>query len=52
MRIGCGILLLVIGVWTLLWTLDVIALSPRYIWIPLAVVLLALGLRLLFANRK
>ena len=51
-RIGCGILFLVIGVWVLLWAFDIIELSPRYIWIPFAVVLVALGLRLLFSNRK
>ena len=51
-RIGCGVLLLVIGVWVLLWAFDIIELSPRYIWIPFAIVLVALGLRLLFANRR
>ena len=51
-RIGCGVLILAIGVWILLWAFDVIELSPRYIWIPFAVVLVALGLRLLLGNRK
>ena len=51
-RVGCGVLFLVIGVWVLLWAFDIIELSPRYIWIPFAVVLVALGLRLLFANRR
>ena len=51
-RIGCGILFLVIGVWVLLWAFDIIELSPRYIWIPFAVVLVALGLRLLFVKRR
>ena len=51
-RIGCGILFLVIGLWLLLRELDIIELSPRYIWIPLAVVIIALGLRLLFAKRR
>lgn len=51
-RIGCGILFLVIGVWLLLWAFGIIELSPRYIWIPFAVILVALGLRLLFTNRR
>ncbi len=51
-RIGCGVLFLVIGVWVLLWAFNIIELSPRYIWIPFAIVLVALGLRLLLSNRK
>ena len=51
-RVGCGVLFLVIGVWVLLWAFDIIELSPRYIWIPFAVVLVALGLRLLFVKRR
>ena len=51
-RIGCGVLFLVIGVWVLLWAFNIIELSPRYIWIPFAVVLVALGLRLLLSNRR
>ncbi len=51
-RVGCGVLFLVIGVWVLLWAFDIIELSPRYIWIPFAVVFVALGLRLLFVKRR
>ena len=51
-RIGCGVLFLVIGVWVLLWAFNIIELSPRYIWIPFAVVLVALGVRLLLSNRR
>ena len=52
LRIGCGLIFVVIGVWLLLWIFDIIVLDPRYIWIPFAVVLVALGLRLLLSNRK
>lgn len=51
-RIGCGLIFVVIGVWLLLWIFDIITLDPRYIWIPFAVVLVALGLRLLLSNRR
>ncbi len=51
-RVGCGVLFLVIGVWVLLWAFNIIELSPRYIWIPFAVVLVVLGLRLLFVKRR
>ncbi|MCY4475730.1 MAG: hypothetical protein OXC83_09900 [Chloroflexi bacterium] len=51
-RIGCGLLFLVIGVWVLLWAFNIIELSPRYIWIPFAVVLVALGLRLLLNQKR
>ena len=51
-RIGCGLIFVVIGVWLLLWIFDIISLDPRYIWIPFAVVLVALGLRLLLSNRR
>lgn len=52
LRIGCGLIFVVIGVWLLLWIFDIIELDPRYIWIPFAVVLVALGLRLLLTNRR
>ena len=52
MGIGCGLIFVVIGVWLLLWIFDIITLDPRYVWIPFAVVLVALGLRLLLSNRK
>ena len=51
-RIGCGLLFVAIGGWLLLWIFDIIELDPRYIWIPFAVVLVALGLRLLLTNRR
>lgn len=52
LRIGCGLIFVVIGVWLLLWIFDIITLDPRYVWIPFAVVLVALGLRLLLSNRR
>ena len=52
MRIGCGLIFVAIGVWLLLWIFDIITLDPRYIWIPFAVALVALGLRLLLTNRN
>lgn len=51
-RIGCGILFLIIGVWLLLWIFGIVQLDPKYVWIPFAVVLVALGLRLLLSNRR
>ncbi|MXX91841.1 MAG: hypothetical protein F4Y63_00100 [Chloroflexi bacterium] len=51
-RIGCGVLFLVIGVWLLLWIFGIVQLDPKYVWIPFAVVLVALGLRLLLTGRK
>ncbi len=41
-----------LGVWILLWALDIIPFSPRYVWIPIAVVLAAVGVRLLLVDRK
>ena len=52
LRIGCGLIFVVIGVWLLLWIFDIITLDPKYVWIPFAVVLVALGLRLLLNNRR
>jgi hypothetical protein len=51
-RIGCGLIFVAIGVWMLLWIFDIIELDPRYIWIPFAVVLVAIGLRLLLTDRR
>ena len=51
-RLGCGLIFVLIGVWLLLWIFDIITLDPRYVWIPFAVVLVALGLRLLLSNRR
>lgn len=51
-RLGCGALSLGIGAWILLWAFDLIPFSPRFVWLPLATVLVAIGLRLLLVNRK
>ncbi len=51
-RIGCGLIFVAIGVWLLLSIFDVIEIDSRYIWATFAVVLVALGLRLLLTKRK
>lgn len=51
-RIGCGLVFVAIGVWLLLSIFDVIEIDSRYIWATFAVVLVALGLRLLLTKRK
>ena len=51
-RLGCGMIFLGLGVWILLWALDIIPFSPRYVWVPVAVILVAVGVRLLLIDRK
>ncbi len=45
-RIGCGLLLIIAGVVGLLWTFGIFEL--KYLWIPVAIVLIIGGFRLVF----